>query len=306
MLRDTDVLVVGDANPDLVLRGDVRPRFGQAEQWLTAADLVLAGSAGIVAAGLARLGVRTALAAHVGTDAFGDLVLARLAERGVDTRLVTRDPDVATGLSVILSTPQDRAILTHAAAITRLDPGLLTVDVLAGVRHVHVASFFLVPGLVRGTRALFERAHAVGATTSLDTNWDPDGTWAGVAEVLPVTDVLLPNTAELCALTGHADLDAAAAAVRAAGPLLAVKAGADGAHGWDADGRHDVPATPVEAVDTTGAGDSFDVGFLAGRLAGLPFVECLRRGATAGALSTRAAGGTAAQATAAELDAALS
>jgi ribokinase len=304
-VHDTDVLVVGDANPDLVLRGDVHPRFGQAEQWLTAADLVLAGSAGIVAAGLARLGLRTALAAHVGTDAFGELVLARLAERGVDTRPVTRDPDVATGLSVILSTPRDRAVLTHPAAIARLDPDRLTEEALAGVRHVHVASFFLVPSLVSGTRALFERAHAVGATTSLDTNWDPAGAWAGVAEVLPVTDVLLPNTAELRALTGHADLDEAAAAVRAAGPLLAVKAGADGAHGWDADGRHDVPGTPVEPVDTTGAGDSFDAAFLAGRLAGLPFVECLRRAAVAGALSTRAAGGTAAQATAAELDAEL-
>lgn len=88
--RDWDLLVVGDANPDLVLLGDVHPRFGQAEQWLDSADLVLAGSGGIVAAGAARLALRTAIAAHVGTDAFGVMVEAWLRDRGVSTELLVR------------------------------------------------------------------------------------------------------------------------------------------------------------------------------------------------------------------------
>src|SRR3954470_4119261 len=79
-----DVLVVGDANPDLVLRGDVRPRFGQAEQLLTGAELVLGGSAAITAAGCARLGLRTALLSVLGGDVFGALVRQRLTERGVE------------------------------------------------------------------------------------------------------------------------------------------------------------------------------------------------------------------------------
>ena len=62
----TDVLVVGDANPDLILRGDVVPRFGQAEQLLDGADLVIGGSGGIVAHGLARLGRSTRLVAAIG------------------------------------------------------------------------------------------------------------------------------------------------------------------------------------------------------------------------------------------------
>jgi ribokinase len=299
--RRWDVLVVGDANPDLVLRGDVVPRFGQAEQWLTAADLVLAGSAAIVAAGTARLGLRTALAARVGSDAFGDLVLDRLAGRGVDTSLVRRDPAAPTGLSVILSTPADRSILTFPGTIALQRAEDVDDGALAGARHVHVAGFYLVPGLVEGTRRLFERARAAGATTSLDTNWDPAGTWLGVQEVLPVTDVFLPNTAELRAVTGHDDLDAAAAAVRAAGPVLAVKAGAAGALGWDGSGRRHAAPVAVDVLDTTGAGDSFSAGFLAAWLGGRPFDACLAWAAAAGSLSTRAPGGTGAQATAAEL-----
>jgi ribokinase len=303
-VHDWDLLVVGDANPDLVLRGDVVPRFGQVEQWLTAADLVLAGSAGIVAAGAARLGLRTAIAAHVGCDLFGDVVLSRLTERGVDVSLVAREPALPTGLSVILSSPEDRSILTLPGAISRQRADEVPDEVLARVRHLHVAGFFLVPELAQGTAELFRRARAAGVSTSLDTNWDPANRWAGVDDVLPHTDVFLPNATELRALTGHDDLDRAAAAVRALGPVLAVKAGADGALGWDAAGAYRAPAAAVDVVDTTGAGDSFVAGFLAARLAGHPFATCLSWAACAGSLSTRAAGGTGAQATAAELAAA--
>lgn len=318
--RDLDVLVVGDANPDLVLRGDVVPRFGQAEQLLDAADLVLAGSAGIVAAGCARLGLATALVAHVGRDVLGDLVVGALRERGVEVSTLVVEPVLPTGLSVILSTPGDRAILTRLGALDRLDPDAVGDDLLARARHVHVASWFLLPGLAARGAALLARARAAGCTTSLDTNWDPAQRWTGVADALPHVDVLLPNGTELVALAGAltgapADrdgldregldpdgLDAAAAVLRAAGPLVAVKAGAAGALGWDGAGRHAAPGLSLDVVDTTGAGDSFDAGFLAARLDGRPFAECLRWAAVAGSLSTRAAGGTSAQATRAEVE----
>jgi sugar/nucleoside kinase (ribokinase family) len=331
LVCDLDVLVVGDANPDLVLRGDVVPRFGQAEQLLDGADLVLAGSAGIVAAGTARLGLRTALVAHVGRDLFGQLVVSALDERGVDVSSVHVEGDVPTGLSVILSAPGDRAILTRLGALARLDPDAVGDGLLARARHVHVASWFLLPGLVERGARLLARARAAGCTTSLDTNWDPAQRWAGVRDALPVTDVLLPNEVELVALaaalgpsdpstsrtssgptgpTGPseyarrapADLDEVAGRLRAAGPDVAAKAGAAGALGWDADGRHRAAGVRVEVVDTTGAGDSFDAGFLAARLDGRPFAECLRWAAVCGSLSTRAAGGTQAQATRTEVE----
>jgi ribokinase len=304
--RPLDLLVVGDANPDLVLRGDVAPRWGQAEQLLDAADLTLGGSAAIVAAGAARLGLRTALVARVGADVFGDLVLSWLRARTVDVTRVIVDLEASTGLSVVLSGAEDRSILTLPGAIPHLDPTDVDDATLGTVRHLHVGSFFLQPALAAGLPALLARAHDAGCTVSLDTNWDPAERWEGLTDVLPLVDVFLPNAAELLAIAGVSP-DSEDALVRAAnvvadqGPLIALKNGSAGALGWGPEGAASAPGEAVDVVDTTGAGDSFDAGFLWAWLAGRPFDTCLRAAAVAGSLSTRAGGGTAAQATSEEL-----
>ncbi|AGL18042.1 carbohydrate kinase family protein [Actinoplanes sp. N902-109] len=297
-----DVLVVGDANPDLVLRGDVRPRFGQAEQLLTGADLVLGGSAAITAAGCARLGLDTALLTALGPDIFGTITRQRLAERDVRLLLAPTAPEVPTGLSVILTPDDDdRAILTLPGTIPALRPHDVTDDHLAATRHLHVAALYLQPGLAAGLAEVFTRARAAGVTTSLDTNWDPTGRWESITDILAVTDIFLPNANELRAVTGASDVDTAAAGLVATGTTVVMKNGAAGARAWTSDGDFSAPGRQVAVVDTTGAGDSFNAGFLAGMLSGLPLRDALHWAATAGSLSTRAAGGTAAQPTRADL-----
>lgn len=305
------VLVAGDANLDLVLRGDVVPRFGQAEQLLDGADLVLGSSAGICAAGLARLGVDTALVARVGADVFGARTRELLADAGVDAASVAVT-DEPTGVSVILSAPDDRAILTLTGALASLTADeVLGALADAGATHLHVASFFLVPGLARELPGVLARARERGATTSLDTNWDPAERWEGVAECLPHLDALLPNAQEALALAralGDDPADAVAAAVALArrGPVVVVKDGADGGFAASPDGSVvRAPGLVLDVVDTTGAGDSFDAGFLAAWLEGRPLADAVRWAAVAGSLSTRGAGGTGGQATRAELEARL-
>jgi ribokinase len=290
-----DVLVIGDANPDLLLTGDVVPAFGQVETLVDSADLVLGGSAAIVACGLARLGVATALAATVGDDLYGAFVRDALAGCGVDTRWVRTDPAVATGISVVLSVG-DRAILTHPGTIATTGPEVVDESLLASVRHVHSASYFLQPRLAPYLPQVFERARAGGASTSVDTNWDPAQQWSGTAALLEHSDVLLPNAAELLALTSSDDLDAAAREVLGLGCRVALKDGAAGGVLWQtADTVVRVPAPEVTALDTTGAGDSFDAGFISAMLEGLSPEDCLTRAVRCGSLSTRAVGGTAAQ-----------
>jgi sugar/nucleoside kinase (ribokinase family) len=290
------LLVAGDANPDLVLLGDVVPRWGQSEQLLDAADLVLGGSAAIMACGAARLGVPTALVAAVGADLYGDFVRAALTARSVDTSAL-RTVQSPTGLSVILSAA-DRTILTLTGAIGALEPADIAFD---GYAHLHVASYFLQPKLAAGLAEVFARARSAGVTTSLDTNWDPAERWSGVRDVLASTDVFLPNEAELAAITGLEDPVEAAEDLVAQGTIVVLKAGASGGRAWWPGGACRQPGRAVSVVDTTGAGDSFDAGFLAGWLRGLPIPTCLEMAVAAGALSTRAAGGTAAQPTEEEL-----
>jgi sugar/nucleoside kinase (ribokinase family) len=165
---------------------------------------------------------------------------------------------------------------------------------------------FLQPVLAADLADVFARARAAGVTTSLDTNWDPTGQWTGVREVLAYTDVFLPNTAELAAVTGIGDPETAAATLVAAGTMVVVKDGANGARAWWPGGDCAVPGLAVDVVDAIGAGDSFNAGFLAGRLAGLSHERCVEMAVVAGSLSTRAAGGTAAQPEATELTAHLS
>ncbi|MEV6495491.1 sugar kinase, partial [Actinoplanes sp. NPDC051633] len=268
-----DVLVVGDANPDLLLRGDVRPRFGQVEQLLTAADLVLGGSASITAAGCARLGLRTGLLTAIGGDVFGEVTRGWLRERGVELREVAADPGTPTGISVILSEVDDKAILTLPGTIPALRPGDVTDEHLSGVRHLHVASLYLQPQLAHGLAGVFARARSAGLTTSLDTNWDPTQRWDSITEILAHTDVFLPNAAELRAVTGEPDLAVAAGKLLSTGTTVVMKDGARGARAWWPEGSVSAPGRAVDVVDTTGAGDSFNAGFLAARLSGRSMEE---------------------------------
>ena len=120
--------------------------------------------------------------------------------------------------------------------------------------------------------------------------------------LLPHVDVLLPNAVEACRIAGRDDPRAAAAELAAAGPLVAVKLGADGAVALQAGSDAVDAAAPegVDPVDTVGAGDAFDAGLLAGLLAGETLPHALALACACGTLSMRAAGGTAAQPTLAE------
>ncbi len=290
-----DLLVVGDCNPDLVLvGGDVVPEFGQREKLVESARLVVGGSAAIVACGAARLGLDTAFVGAVGDDLLGTFMLDALADRGVDVSGCIVDSDVPTGVTVALVRGDDRAILTAPGAIPALTAAAIDRDLLRASRHLHIASFHLLDGLRPGLEGLVAEAHDAGLTVSLDPQGDPGG----------------GDTALLTRLAGQVDVlfvnEQEDAALEPAGcRLVVVKRGARGALARKAGKVVEASPPHVEAVDATGAGDSFDAGFLAARLAGEAVPAALALACACGALSTRELGGTAAQPTLAEAREAL-
>ncbi len=307
MAADLDLLVLGDANPDLVLHGgDVVPAFGQAEHLVDDARLTIGGSGAILACGAAALGLRVAIAAVVGDDLFGRFVHEGLVEGGVDVSGIVVDTGTPTGVTVVLSGAADRAILTMPGTIAslssdRIDPGLLD-----RARHVHVSSYFLQSALTPSLPDVFQRVRARGGTTSVDPNWDPSERWnGGLLDLLTLTDVFLPNAMEATRVAHTSDLDAAAASLAEHAGVVAIKNGDRGAIAVSDGVRHRVDPVRVQLVDSTGAGDSFDAGFLAAWLDGAPVERALAFANVCGALSTRAMGGTSAQATRDEAAASL-
>ena len=313
--REFDILVVGEVNPDIIVSDpDPRPVFGQVERLVQAIHLTIGSSSAIMACAAARLGLRVTIVGVVGDDIFGRFMVEAMRDRGLDVSAVRVDPFTPTGATVILSNGSDRAILTAPGTIGAVTADDVPTALLARARHLHVGSWFLQAGLRPGILGLLVAARDAGLTTSIDPNWDPDERWdSGLRDLLPALDLVLPNEAEATAIAGIDDVEAAAVAIarlgavgQGGGPLVVVKRGRDGALMASADGVIErVGAYPVDAVDTTGAGDAFDAAFLAGWLEGRSNADALRLAAISGALSTRGVGGTGTQATRVEVDAAL-
>ena len=296
-MGELDLLVLGDVNPDVIVGGSgLQARFGQVEQLVDHACLVVGGSATITAMGAGRLGLSVGLCGVVGDDDVGWFMTNRLAEARVDPSHVRRDASGPTGMSVILDRGDDRAIFTAPGTIAALSGEDLAALPDRPARHVHVASYYLMSGDFRETLpSALRRFRAAGVSTSVDTNWDPTGQWT-LADLLAETDVFLPNVNELLAVTGAETVRHALADPRLAGCDVVVKRGELGAVARLNRELLAVTASPPPIFeDAVGAGDSFNAGYLAGRLTGADPQRSLRLAVAAGTLSTRGVGGTATQ-----------
>lgn len=300
------VLVAGEINPDLILQG--YRSFPEPGKEVIVDDFVMAlGSASAICAmGLARLGRPVGFAGKVGIDPWGDYCLWVMGERSIDVSRVRRDPALKTGVTVSISSERDRALVTYVGAMAALAADDLDEGTLRGFAHLHVSSYFLQEGLRPELPAVFARARRLGLTTSLDPGFDPTERWGrDLLEAVATADVFLPNEVELAAVTGVSEPEQALRRLDNGRTRIVAKLGARGCMTLEGGRVVATPALRVEAVDTTGAGDSFNAGFLHAWLDGRPIEECLRWGAACGSLSTRGMGGSGRQADAREVEALL-
>jgi sugar/nucleoside kinase (ribokinase family) len=310
--RPIELLVAGDAVPDLVL-GDIAGEiaFGQGSNMVERGVLTVGGSSAIMACGAARLGLRVAFVGVFADDAAGRFMLEELKGRGIDVSACVVLPRRTTAVCVHLVRPgaeRDRAMISWRGCDQDLTAAMVRRALGGSVRHVHVGSFYLLPKLAPSLARLFSDARAAGCTTSLDPQGDPEGRWQmGLREVLRETDVFLPNQNEALAVAASAGAapsgvvnERVLETLAALGPLPVVKCGAEGALSHR--GKSVVRAGAIRTVpiDTIGAGDSFDAGFVYGHMQGWQLDSTLAFAVACGSLSTRAAGGIKAQASVTE------
>src|SRR6202167_5173549 len=291
-----DVTIAGELNLDLILYGLPEQLPPEREVLADGMTLTLGSSSAIVAHNLAALGSRVGFQSRIGDDPLGQIALDRLQQSGVDISRVRRVPGATTtGLTVILHHEAWRNILTYSGTIAETCWEDLDLNYLADSRHFHFSSYYLQRALRPRVGELFQRLKSKGLTISLDTNDDPDDRWeGGLHDVLRHVDVFLPNEREACkaAGTNDGDLEAAVHKLSKLVPLVVVKLGRKGALAQKGSERFESAAKELVPVDSVGAGDSFDAGFLHEYVKGSDLPTCLASGNRAGALSTTHPGGT--------------
>ena len=296
------VLVIGELNVDIVATGlRSAPEMG-AEILAEDCELVVGSASAIFAAGMTKLGYEVTLVSQVGRDYFGDFCIKALRQLGVSTRYVARKADEKTGVTIALSGKHDRALVTHPGAVATLTSDAIDQTLMKRHDHLHLTSYYLQTALKPSFADIFRRAKALGLTTSFDPNSDPTNKWSKSIEgVLRYTDVLFVNEREAAQLTHSSTAKAALKTLGTKVECAVIKGGPRGAMAIQNGATVVGSGFKVAAVDTTGAGDSFDAGFLSAYLRDAPLAECLRIGNACGALSATRVGGTAGQPTEPEL-----
>jgi len=294
-----DVLVYGPLFCDLIFTGlPEMPKLGT-EIFGEDFTITIGGSA-IVAAGLQRLGARVGFIADLGNDLLSQAVGQMLDDLEIDRALIRNHPHPLPQVTVALSFPTDRAFVTRfQRPETPVD--IATVLEAHPAKHLHISSFLAALENPDAPRL----ARAAGLTVSMDPGWDETALRdPRLRAMINDLDVFLPSESELCHIAGTDDVEAALVEVSATmkhGQIV-LKQGKRGATAVSRDHRESVSALPVDPVDTTGAGDSFDAGFLFRYAQGAALNQCLQYGSVCGALSTTRVGGATAAPTIEEVE----
>lgn len=287
-MADFDLLVVGDYCLDLIFTGlPGMPEMGR-EIVASGFEMIPGGSYNTAVAAH-RLGMRVAWACDTGTDAFSRFVLDQMVKEGLDLSLVVHHKRSLRNITVALSFPHDRAFIAY------YDPG---PAVPAGFRALAKASAraLYLPGLYSGPllEAGLVALRAKKMKLVMDGNSNDEISLANetIRRAVASTDLFLLNEQEAERLTGEKDPEKVLHILSKLSKLVVIKRGAQGAISIENGQVVRAAAIPANVVDTTGAGDCFNAGFLKAWLDGRPLIECLRWGNITGGLSTQARGGT--------------
>src|SRR5712691_6003554 len=261
---------------------------------IDAIDFALSGNGGNVAAAVGRLGLEVELAGYSGAEIIGEQLRVTLAAMGVGTDKLLRHPTASTGISVITLSPSgERSVIFVNGDNALLDLDAVPDTWLHGRRVVSVGSIFALPQFTgEAVGRLFVRAKAHGATTVLNICWDADGRGLPfLKSALAEADYFMLSYDEGRHLTGHKLPERILNTLEAyTHGTVVLTLGADGCCLRGPDGLQRIPALSVEAIDCTGAGDSFVAGFIAGVVEGRSVYDCAHLGCQVAAFAVTGPG----------------
>lgn len=283
-----DVLLQGNPFCDLTFTFDDREELPPLGQEVFASNFAInPGGVFNIAAALSRLSLRVGLRTRLGNDLFSRFIAERMAECGLSLQLTERIDWALPIVTVGISFRHDRLYVSYAPppeAVPRA-PVLTLRDLDCLHPRVLFSYGELGPGLYREARRR-------GILTYVDASWDPEHLRSSVLrEALACVDVFAPNRLEALEITQADTVEDALAILSGWCRCVVIKLGADGCVAARDGCTYRVPPLPVEAIDTTGAGDNFNAGLIYGLLRGYSLERSLSCANIAGALSTLVLGG---------------
>ncbi len=290
-MKKYDAVVIGDANIDLVVAGcEQYPAPGQ-EVLVQDMTIHVGGGAALFSLALAKLGLNLAFNGVLGDDGFGQYVRNEFARYGIATRYI-RTSRANTGISIAFNPEKDRSFITYPGSNDELSLHKLDMECVSQGRHVHLTGY-------KGSRNhdeyidVVRKLNAMGITTSLDIGWDDTGEWyEGIFALMKHVDVFFMNELEAAHYTGFDSVKESIRELSKHSRHIVLKLGSAGA-AVAAEGRTLFRSGfHVPVIDTTGAGDSFNAGYIYGYLNGQPVEQCLLYGNACGALSVSQFGGS--------------
>jgi len=301
-----DVIVVGELNADLILQ-DIPsfPEMGK-EKLAKNMSLTMGSASAILATNIAKLNLKVGFIGKLGNDELGKIVINTLKQRNVDIRGIKINSDVKTGITVVLSFPEDYAMITHMGAMEHFSIDDIDFEYLKKATHMHFSNLYLQPTMKKKAATLFKKAKELGLTTSLDPGWDPNEDWDDdIYSVLEFVDVFMPNEQEALYIAGTDSMEEALNKFEKYCEVSIVTQGSKGSICRSEGKTIQTKVFPAQVKDTTGAGDSFNAGFLSKWINDADLKTCIRNGSACGAIATTQLGGSTASPNQIELKAFL-
>ncbi len=287
------VVALGDVNVDIIAHFPFYPAKGE-DALAHSTEIHCGGSAANTAMALARLGIEVSLIARLGPDSLALRALHSLSAAGVISSDLQRDATTMTGLMYVIVTPDgERTILGHRGANVLTDPAQIREESFRTAKLFHLSGYALLADPQRSAALLaLEMACRHGLTVTLDPGMAvPLAVLNEMRALLPVVDILLPSLAEARHLTGRREPEECARALLDAGvQAVALKLGREGSLIATGDRLFRAPGFAVEVRDSTGAGDSFAAGVIAGFLGGLDWPGMAVLGNALGAMTAAQVG----------------
>ncbi len=287
-----DVFIYGDVNIDIVIPGVEKfPEPGQ-EDITDTMDTFVGGGAALFTLGVGKLGLKAVFQGSVGKDCYGKFIMEEFQKNNVDQSLLSISDKNKTGISLSFTNEKDRSFLTYRGTNAEINISEIDLTKVKQARHIHITGYEGRANHREYIKLLTEVKKLEDVTVSFDIGWDASGEWyKGIYELFPFIDVLFMNETEATHYSRQENVREAIKDFAACTKVAVAKLGRKGSIAFHGGEFFQAAPYQVKAVDTTGAGDSFNAGFLYGYLKGKSLGECLSIGNACGALSVTACGG---------------